>query len=92
MAACEVVWEFSCSHTMQGSVWKYSIANSTWTDITPVSGGDLYFGFGYENRTLLSWLKLTHPQRCRRRCATSRNNHGGCPKLLVARWADLPLD
>ncbi|KAI0724491.1 hypothetical protein C8T65DRAFT_734111 [Cerioporus squamosus] len=29
-----------------GSVWKYSIANSTWTDITPVSGGDLYFGFG----------------------------------------------
>ncbi|RPD82611.1 Oligoxyloglucan reducing end-specific cellobiohydrolase [Lentinus tigrinus ALCF2SS1-7] len=29
-----------------GSVWKYNIANSTWTDITPVSGSDLYFGFG----------------------------------------------
>ncbi|KAF9036414.1 Oligoxyloglucan reducing end-specific cellobiohydrolase [Hymenopellis radicata] len=29
-----------------GSIYKYSIANSTWTDITPVSGGNLYFGFG----------------------------------------------
>ncbi|KAL0580288.1 hypothetical protein V5O48_001705 [Marasmius crinis-equi] len=29
-----------------GAVFKYSIANSTWTDITPVSGSDLYFGFG----------------------------------------------
>ncbi|KAJ8084220.1 hypothetical protein PM082_002987 [Marasmius tenuissimus] len=29
-----------------GAVYKYSIANSTWTDITPASGDDLYFGFG----------------------------------------------
>ncbi|KAF5382967.1 hypothetical protein D9757_006364 [Collybiopsis confluens] len=29
-----------------GSVQKYNIATSTWTDITPVSGSDLYFGFG----------------------------------------------
>ncbi|KAL0950944.1 hypothetical protein HGRIS_007696 [Hohenbuehelia grisea] len=29
-----------------GSIYKYNIATSTWTDITPVSGSDLYFGFG----------------------------------------------
>ncbi|KAG8701147.1 hypothetical protein FRC08_004255, partial [Ceratobasidium sp. 394] len=29
-----------------GSVYKYYISNSTWVDITPVSGSDLYFGFG----------------------------------------------
>ncbi|KAF8922364.1 glycoside hydrolase family 74 protein [Mucidula mucida] len=29
-----------------GSVWKYDIAGSNWTDITPVTGADLYFGFG----------------------------------------------
>ncbi|KAG7099404.1 hypothetical protein E1B28_001257 [Marasmius oreades] len=29
-----------------GAVYKYNIANSTWTNITPVSGSDLYFGFG----------------------------------------------
>ncbi|KAL0961281.1 hypothetical protein HGRIS_006241 [Hohenbuehelia grisea] len=29
-----------------GAVYKYNIATSTWTDITPVSGSDLYFGFG----------------------------------------------
>ncbi|KAG7450325.1 Oligoxyloglucan reducing end-specific cellobiohydrolase [Guyanagaster necrorhizus] len=29
-----------------GSVYKYNISASTWTDITPVSGSDLYFGFG----------------------------------------------
>jgi len=29
-----------------GSVYKYNITSGTWTDITPVSGGDLYFGFG----------------------------------------------
>ncbi|KAF3909634.1 hypothetical protein AA313_de0207094 [Arthrobotrys entomopaga] len=29
-----------------GSVWKYSITSGTWTDITPVTGSDLYFGFG----------------------------------------------
>lgn len=31
---------------VSGAVWRYDIANSTWTDITPVSGSDLYFGFG----------------------------------------------
>lgn len=29
-----------------GAVQKYNITSSTWTDITPVSGSDLYFGFG----------------------------------------------
>ncbi|KAL5533885.1 hypothetical protein ACEPAG_345 [Sanghuangporus baumii] len=29
-----------------GSVYKYNITSKIWTDITPVSGGDLYFGFG----------------------------------------------
>ncbi|KAG6850815.1 hypothetical protein H0H93_008118 [Arthromyces matolae] len=29
-----------------GSVARYSIANGTWKDITPVSGSNLYFGFG----------------------------------------------
>ncbi|KAG9088864.1 Xyloglucanase, partial [Ceratobasidium sp. UAMH 11750] len=29
-----------------GAVFKYNIATSTWTDITPVTGSDLYFGFG----------------------------------------------
>ncbi|CAE6467525.1 unnamed protein product [Rhizoctonia solani] len=29
-----------------GAVAKYYISNSTWVDITPVSGNDLYFGFG----------------------------------------------
>ncbi|CAE6449652.1 unnamed protein product [Rhizoctonia solani] len=29
-----------------GSVAKYFISNNTWVDITPVSGSDLYFGFG----------------------------------------------
>ncbi|KAJ7630671.1 hypothetical protein FB45DRAFT_990628 [Roridomyces roridus] len=29
-----------------GSVFKYNISTSVWTDITPVTGSDLYFGFG----------------------------------------------
>ncbi|CAL1695971.1 unnamed protein product [Somion occarium] len=29
-----------------GALYKYNITSGTWTDITPVSGGDLYFGFG----------------------------------------------
>ncbi|KAK7022028.1 hypothetical protein VNI00_017061 [Paramarasmius palmivorus] len=29
-----------------GAVHKYDIAAGAWTDITPVSGDDLYFGFG----------------------------------------------
>lgn len=29
-----------------GAVWRYDLTNSTWKDITPVSGSDLYFGFG----------------------------------------------
>ncbi|KAL6879404.1 Xyloglucanase [Trichoderma longibrachiatum] len=29
-----------------GSVWRYDITGGTWKDITPVSGSDLYFGFG----------------------------------------------
>ncbi|KAL2266178.1 hypothetical protein VTJ83DRAFT_5530 [Remersonia thermophila] len=29
-----------------GAVYRYSIDEGTWKDITPVSGGDLYFGFG----------------------------------------------
>ena len=27
-------------------MYKYNITSGVWTDITPVSGGDLYFGFG----------------------------------------------
>ncbi|TFY66171.1 hypothetical protein EVG20_g4923 [Dentipellis fragilis] len=29
-----------------GAIAKYNITSGTWTDITPVSGSDLYFGFG----------------------------------------------
>ncbi|EMD41812.1 glycoside hydrolase family 74 protein [Gelatoporia subvermispora B] len=29
-----------------GAVMKYNITTGEWTDITPVSGSDLYFGFG----------------------------------------------
>ncbi|KAI1485193.1 hypothetical protein F5X96DRAFT_691233 [Biscogniauxia mediterranea] len=29
-----------------GAVYRYDIAAGTWTNITPVSGSDLYFGFG----------------------------------------------
>ncbi|KAB5566692.1 family 74 glycoside hydrolase [Coniochaeta sp. 2T2.1] len=29
-----------------GAVYRYDITSGTWKDITPVSGGDLYFGFG----------------------------------------------
>ncbi|KAG7111371.1 Xyloglucanase like protein [Verticillium longisporum] len=29
-----------------GSVWRYDLTTSVWKDITPASGGDLYFGFG----------------------------------------------
>ncbi|KAI1101768.1 glycoside hydrolase family 74 protein [Jackrogersella minutella] len=29
-----------------GAVHRYDISAGTWKDITPVSGGDLYFGFG----------------------------------------------
>lgn len=29
-----------------GAVWKYDLTTSTWTNITPVSGSNLYFGFG----------------------------------------------
>lgn len=29
-----------------GAVYRYDITTGTWTDITPVSGDDLYFGFG----------------------------------------------
>ncbi|KAH6644909.1 family 74 glycoside hydrolase [Truncatella angustata] len=29
-----------------GAIYRYDITNGTWKDITPVSGSDLYFGFG----------------------------------------------
>ncbi len=29
-----------------GAVYRYDITAGTWTDITPVSGSDLYYGFG----------------------------------------------
>lgn len=29
-----------------GAVYKYNLTSSVWTDITPVTGSDLYFGFG----------------------------------------------
>ncbi|WYZ33910.1 hypothetical protein EsH8_I_000186 [Colletotrichum jinshuiense] len=29
-----------------GGVYKYDLTSSTWTDITPTSGSDLYYGFG----------------------------------------------
>ncbi|KAH7036018.1 glycoside hydrolase family 74 protein [Microdochium trichocladiopsis] len=29
-----------------GAVWRYDLKSKTWTDITPVSGSDLTFGFG----------------------------------------------
>ncbi|PMD37994.1 carbohydrate-binding module family 1 protein [Hyaloscypha variabilis F] len=29
-----------------GAVWRYDLTTSVWTDITPVSGSNLYFGFG----------------------------------------------
>lgn len=29
-----------------GAIYRYSLTSSTWTNITPVSGSDLYFGFG----------------------------------------------
>ncbi|KAK3333752.1 hypothetical protein B0T19DRAFT_135672 [Cercophora scortea] len=29
-----------------GAVYRYDISNGTWTNITPASGSDLYFGFG----------------------------------------------
>ncbi|KAF9443716.1 carbohydrate-binding module family 1 protein [Macrolepiota fuliginosa MF-IS2] len=29
-----------------GAIYKYNIDTGAWTNITPVSGGDLYFGFG----------------------------------------------
>lgn len=29
-----------------GAVYRYDIEAGTWNDITPVTGGDLYFGFG----------------------------------------------
>ncbi|KAK7694577.1 hypothetical protein QCA50_001763 [Cerrena zonata] len=29
-----------------GAIYKYNITSGTWKDITPVSGSDLYFGFG----------------------------------------------
>ncbi|KAI0129718.1 family 74 glycoside hydrolase [Xylariales sp. AK1849] len=29
-----------------GAVYRYDIAAANWTDITPVTGSDLYFGFG----------------------------------------------
>ncbi|KAK4219867.1 Xyloglucanase [Rhypophila decipiens] len=29
-----------------GGVYRYDLTNGTWKNITPVSGGDLYYGFG----------------------------------------------
>jgi xyloglucan-specific exo-beta-1,4-glucanase len=29
-----------------GAVWKYNLASKSWTNITPTSGSDLYYGFG----------------------------------------------
>lgn len=30
----------------QGALYRYDLSTSTWKDITPVNGSDLYFGFG----------------------------------------------
>ncbi len=29
-----------------GALWRYDLGNSSWTNITPASGSNLYFGFG----------------------------------------------
>ncbi len=46
-----------------GSVQKYNITSGVWTDITPASGSNLYFGFGGLGRRL----------------AEAGNRHGCCP-------------
>lgn len=30
----------------QGAVYRYDLTSGNWTDITPTSGSDLFYGFG----------------------------------------------
>ena len=30
----------------KGGVYRYDLTSGNWTDITPTSGSDLYYGFG----------------------------------------------
>ena len=49
LMVCVVCNAFCCTlltTAPTGSVYKYNITSGTWTDITPVSGSNLYFGFG----------------------------------------------
>ncbi|KAF8213334.1 hypothetical protein K438DRAFT_1803801 [Mycena galopus ATCC 62051] len=44
-----------------GSVMKYNLTSSVWTDITPVTGSDLYFGFGGPGTIMVAALNSWWP-------------------------------
>ncbi|KAF8597228.1 Oligoxyloglucan reducing end-specific cellobiohydrolase [Ceratobasidium sp. AG-I] len=75
-----------------GAVFKYSIASSTWTDITPVSGSDLYFGFGGLSVDLLkpgtlmvAALNSWYPDS-----QVFRSNNSGATWTRLWEWAAYP--
>lgn len=78
----------------QGAVYRYDLTSGNWTDITPTSGSDLFYGFGKFPLDILcmEWLGLTIPHRwsCPR-CAEARHPRGRHPEQLVPRCSALPL-
>ena len=75
-----------------GAVYKYSISTSTWTDITPVSGSDLYFGFGGLSVDLLkpgtlmvAALNSWYPDS-----QVFRSNNSGATWTRLWEWAAYP--
>ncbi|KAI0477200.1 family 74 glycoside hydrolase [Xylariaceae sp. FL0804] len=75
-----------------GAVYRYDIAASNWTDITPVSGSNLYFGFGGMGVDMLNpgtivtaSLNSWWPD-----AQLFRSNDSGATWSPIWAWADYP--
>ncbi|KAG8736385.1 hypothetical protein FRC10_009388 [Ceratobasidium sp. 414] len=75
-----------------GAVFKYNIATSTWTDITPVTGSDLYFGFGglsvdlqKPGTLMVAALNSWYPDS-----QVFRSNNSGATWTRLWEWAAYP--
>ncbi|KAK7049315.1 hypothetical protein VNI00_005916 [Paramarasmius palmivorus] len=69
-----------------GALHKYNISSRTWSDITPVSGGDLYFGFGgialdAQKPALNSWWPDGN---------IFRSTNGGASWTPIWQWTSYP--
>jgi len=75
-----------------GAVWRYDLATSTWKDITPVTGSNLYFGFGGIGVDMLKpgYLVVAALNSWWPNAQIYRSNNSGSTWTPIWEWASYP--